>query len=294
MNTALFYIFRAINWVLTLLPLNVLYIFSDLLFFILYYFPSYRRNTVAANLKNSFPEKSQDELKDIEKKFYIHLADLFIETFKLTHINGKEMKKRFVVTNPEVLQRLKDEDRDIAAICGHYNNWEWMSALPLYTDIKCITIYRPLNNKLFDRFLNSLRRRKGFILTPNSNIIREIISDRSKGINALYAFISDQTPAKNDIKYWTSFLNQATPVYLGVEKIASKYDMAVVFFNNQKIKRGYYSTTIEVLFEHSAGLPEHTITEAHVRSLEKMIKEKPEYWIWSHRRWKYNYEQQYA
>jgi KDO2-lipid IV(A) lauroyltransferase len=287
MEKVTFYLFYAINWVITLLPLQILYIFSDLLFVALYYFPSYRRKIVATNLKNAFPEKSTDEILKIEKKFYKHLADVFIETLKMTHLSEKEMKKRYIITNPEVLQKFKDEGRDIAAICGHYNNWEWMSVTPLYIDLKCVTIYKPLRNRYFDKFLNDLRRKKGFYLTPMSHIIREIITDRNKGINALYAFIADQTPPKGDIHYWTQFLNQDTPVYVGAEKIAVKYDMVVVFFNTKKIKRGFYTATVDVLFEHTSGLPEHTVTEAHVRSLEKNIIEQPEYWIWSHHRWKH-------
>jgi len=288
----MFYLFSGINWVITLLPLRVLYFFSDFLFLVLYYFPSYRRYIVATNLKNSFPEKTEDELLRIEKKFYRHLADMFIETLKMTHMSQKEMKKRFIVTNPEVLQKFNNEGRDVAAICGHYNNWEWMSGIPLYTDLKCITIYKPLRNKHFDNFLNDLRRKKGFFLTPMSNIMREIFTDRNKGLNAMYSFIADQTPAKGDIHYWMRFLNQDTPVYTGPEKIAGKFDMAVIFFHNKKIKRGYYTTTVEVLFEHAAGLPEHTVTEAHVRCLEKNITEQPEYWIWSHLRWKHKREPQ--
>ena len=129
------------------------------------------------------------------------------------------------------------------------------------------------------------------VLTPMSHIVRDIIIDRNNGINSISAFIADQTPAKGDIKYWTQFLSQETPVFLGVEKIAAKYDMAVVFFNNQKIKRGYYSITVELLSEHTAGLAEFAVTEAHVRRLEEIIKEKPQYWIWSHRRWKHKREQ---
>jgi Kdo2-lipid IVA lauroyltransferase/acyltransferase len=292
MGTLGFYLFYMINWIITLLPIRILYMFSDLLFLALYYFPSYRRKVVATNLKNAFPEKSEDELHDIEKKFYKHLSDIFVEILKMTHMTGKMLKKRLIVTNPEILKKLKDEKRDIVAVCGHYNNWEWMSVLSLYTNLKCVSIYKPLKNKLFDRFMNNLRSKNGFVLTPMSNIVREIITDRNKGINTLSAFIADQTPAKDDIKYWTTFLSQDTPVYLGAEKIAAKYDMAVIFFNNQKIKRGYYRMTIELLFEHAAGLPEHAVTEAHVRKLEEIIRAKPEYWIWSHRRWKHKREEQ--
>jgi len=135
-----------------------------------------------------------------------------------------------------------------------------------------------------------MRSRNGMVLTPMSNIVREVIDKRKKNIKSLYSFITDQTPPKGDIKYWTSFLNQETPVYLGAEKIASKYDMAVVFFNSRKVKRGYYTFSVELLFDHTAGLPDHLITETHVRRLEKAIIENPEFWMWSHRRWKYKRE----
>jgi KDO2-lipid IV(A) lauroyltransferase len=289
-----FYLFYGINWIITLLPFRILYLFSDLLFLFLYYFPSYRRKVVATNLKNAFPEKSDEELLKIEKGFYKHLADLFVEIFKLTHMSSKAFKKRLIVTNPEVIERLKEEGKDIVAVCGHYGNWEWMAAIPLFTSIKCVSIYKPLKNRNFNWFLNHLRQKHGMVLAPMSNIVREIIEDRNKGIRTLSAFISDQTPAKTDIKYWTEFLNQDTAVYLGAEKIASKYDMAVVFFKNHKVRRGYYEISMEVLFENTAGLPEYTVTESHVRRLEELIREKPEYWIWSHRRWKHKREPQDA
>ncbi|MCX6325953.1 MAG: lipid A biosynthesis acyltransferase [Bacteroidia bacterium] len=282
-----YYIFYGINWIITLLPFRILYLFADLLYLILYYFPSYRRNVVAANLKNSFPEKSPEELKRIEKKFYKHLADLFIETLKLNHIPKEQLMKRFTVSNLSVLDKLLEDKRDIIAVLGHYNNWEWLAALPLYTKYKTISIYKPLQNKFFDRFINDLRSKHGMVLTPMSNIIRELINDKKNGINTISAFISDQTPIRTEIKYWTTFLNQDTPIYMGTEKVSSKYNMAIVFFHIQKIKRGYYNLNIELLFNHTAGLPEHLITETHVKRLEETIREKPEFWVWSHRRWKH-------
>lgn len=287
MRKAFFYLFKYINWVITLLPLRILYLFSYPIYFVVYYFPSYRRKIVHNNLSNAFPLKSEKEINLLEKKFYRHLSDLFIETFKLTHMSPEEIKKRFVVENPELLDRLHKEKRDVIAVMGHYNNWEWLAALPYYTDYKAVSIYKPLKNKNFDKFINDLRVKHGMVLTPMSNIIREIISDRAHSINTVAAFISDQTPVKDEIKYWTNFLNQDTPVYLGTEKIASKYDMAVVFFNIKKVKRGYYRLSIELLFDHTAGLPEYAVTEAHVRRLEEIINENPEFWIWSHRRWKH-------
>jgi len=287
MSAVAYYIFYSINWLVTLLPLRVLYIFSNLIYFVLYYFPSYRKKVVTANLKNSFPEKTEKEIILIRKKFYRHMADLFVETLKLTHMSEKQFKERFTVSNLQVIEKLLAEKRDAIAVLGHYNNWEWLGAFPMYTRYKAVSIYKPLQNKYFDKFVNSLRMKHGMVLTPMSNIIREIINDRKSNINTISAFISDQTPIKTEIKYWTTFLNQDTPVYMGTEKVASKYDMAVVFFDIQKIKRGYYNLNIELLFEHTADLPEHLITETHVRRLEQQIIEKPEFWIWSHRRWKH-------
>ena len=287
MGAIAYYIFYVINWLITLLPLPVLYLFSDFLYLILYYFPSYRRKIVAINLRNAFPEKSDNELTVIEKKFYRHFADLFIEILKLTHMSKVQSKEHMKIINKELLDRLYNEGRDVVAVIGHYNNWEWLKSLIYHTDYQTVSIYKPLQDKRFDQFMLGLRERGGMILTPMSHIVREILEARKINRRSLYSFITDQTPPITDINYRTSFLNQDTPVYLGVEKIASKYDMAVVFFNVKKIRRGYYNYTVELLFEHTAGLPEHVITEKHVRRLEEVIMENPEYWIWSHRRWKH-------
>jgi KDO2-lipid IV(A) lauroyltransferase len=290
MGALVFYLFYIINWIITLLPLEILYIFSDFLFVSLFYLIGYRKKIVETNLRNAFPEKSRDDIYTIEKKFYRHLADLFIETLKLTHMSQKQLMKRFVLKNPELLANLIAGKRDIVSVLGHFNNWEWITGIPLYTDYKCLAVYKPLKSRYFDKFLNDLRKKQGVVLTPMSLIIRDIISFRKEGCNIMSSFIADQTPAKGDIHYWTSFMNQDTPVYLGPEKIAVKYDMAVVFFNMQKIRRGYYEMTIELLFEHCTGLAEHAITEAHVSKLEEIIRDRPEFWIWSHRRWKYKHE----
>jgi KDO2-lipid IV(A) lauroyltransferase len=289
-----FYIFFAVNWVLMLLPLRILYLFSNVFFFILYYFPSYRRKVVAENLRNSFPEKTEKEIAELEKKFYRHFADLFAETLKLPRMRLRQLKKHISFSNLKLLDDLFEAKRDVIAIVGHYNNWEWLSPFPLFIKHKPITIYKPLSNKYFDRYINKLRTKYGMTLTPMSNVIREILTNRKKNINTITMFIADQTPAKGDIRYWTTFLNQDTPVFLGAEKIAKKFDMAVVFFNIQKVRRGYYNLAVELLFEHSDGLPENLITDTHVKRLEEIIREKPEYWIWTHRRWKYKREQENA
>src|ERR1035437_3585604 len=281
MDAVGYYIFYGINWIFTLLPFKVLY-------FVLYYIVSYRRDVVAINLRNSFPEKTEEELKTIEKKFYRHLADIIIETFKLTHMSTREQNKRFTYTNLAIIDKLRDEKRDIIAVLGHYNNWEWPTLLPYYLKYKIIIIFKPLQNKHFNDFINRQRSKFGIVLTPTSQVIREIINYKKNNINTLSVFLSDQIPARGDIKYWTTFLNQDTAVFTGAGKIASKYDMAIVFFHIQKVKRGHYNLDIELLHDHTAGLSENLITETHVRRLEEIINNKPEYWIWSHRRWKHS------
>jgi len=282
-----YYIFYGLNWIMTLLPLRIIYVFSDLLFVLLYYFPGYRRKAVETNLRNSFPGKSDKERSFIAKKYYRHLCDLIFETLKLTHIGKKEHMERMRLTNPELLEKYFDEGRDVVVVLGHYGNWEWLNILPLYTRLRNVPIYKPLHNKYFDRFMLNLRKTNDCDPTPMANVIREIISNRKKNRRALYGFMTDQTPPIEEIRYWTTFLNQDTPVYLGAEKIAARYDMAIVFFNIQKVKRGYYTFTAETLFEHAAGVPEDMITGAHVRRLEEIILDKPEFWLWSHRRWKH-------
>lgn len=282
-----YYIFFAFTWIITLLPLRILYVFSDFIFLLIYYFPSYRRKVVRTNLRNSFPDKTESELAEIEKKFYHHLADLFVEVLKLTHMPEKELRKRFVINNLDLLERLHQQKRDIIAVMAHYNNWEWLTILPPQTSYKCISIYKPLHNRRFNDLVNAFRTRFGMVLTPMQSIIRELIEDRRNNINTVSAFINDQIPPKNDIKYWTRFLNQDTAIYLGAEKVAMKYDMALVYFHVKKIKRGYYSLNIDLLFEHTAGLPENLVTDTHVKHLEKIIRENPQYWMWSHRRWKH-------
>jgi KDO2-lipid IV(A) lauroyltransferase len=291
MDAVAFYIFYGLIWTVTLLPLRVLYIISDLLYLLLYYIIGYRKKVVRANLKNAFPGITDAERITIEKKFFRHLSDMFVETVKLIHLSEKNTRKRLKITNPELLDRLYIKGRDVIAVLGHYNNWEFMTILPKLADHTIISVYRPLKNKYFDRLITRLRTRYGHVLTPMSSVIRELIRYKNNNTRTFTALLSDQTPAKVDIHYWTKFLNQDTAVYLGAEKIATKYGMAVIFLNYKKIKRGYYSITYELICENAADMPEYAITEAHVRRLEEIITEKPEYWVWSHRRWKHKREQ---
>ena len=285
-----YYIVILVVRVLTLLPLEIFYIFSYPLFFVLYIFPGYRKKIARINLTNAFPEKSLKAIKSIERKFYLHMADLFIETVKEANLSEKTIRKRYKVTNPELPESLIASGKDVLAVGGHYNNWEWLTFAPLYMKVPTIIIYKPLENKRFDKYIFNIRSRFGVKLTPMSSVVREIIDARNKGVNTMSVFIADQNPRKRDIRYWTKFMNQDAPVYLGAEKVSAKFNMAVLYLDAKKIKRGHYELTFEELFRDTANLPEHTVTEAHVRRLEESIKDNPEFWIWTHRRWKHKKE----
>lgn len=287
MKKILFYIFKSINYCITLLPLRVLYIFSDLLFVVLYHFPSYRRKVVEKNLRMSFPEKSEQERQEIARRFYRHLADLFIETLKVTHMGPKEIKRRFVFRDMTLLNRFFDQGKDVLAVCSHYNNWEWLSSMPLNSHVKALTVYKPLVNKHFDQFMFNLRAKYGVLPAPMNSILKVLIKSRKEKIQTVAAFIADQTPPKGEHVFWVDFLNQETSFYPGTEKVAMMLDMPVVFVHIIKMRRGYYEVELTLISESPKSEAPGTITEKHARKLESIIREKPEYWLWSHKRWKH-------
>ncbi len=287
MERAGFYIFFIFNYFINLLPLRFLYLISDMLYLIIYYLVGYRRKVVEKNLRNAFPEKSQQERDKIAKRFYRHLCDIYVETIKPMHMSQEEIAKRFTVGNRALLDRLYSEGRDVVGLTSHYNNWEWLSAMPLDVPHKIITIYKPLKNKYFDRFLFKLRSKYGLIVTPMNQIIRDLVKSRSENVRTLSGFVGDQTPPPNENAYWTTFLNQETGFYRGAEKVALKYDMAVIFMNIVKVKRGYYTIECKLMTEKPCEEAPDSIISRYVEMLEEVIREKPEYWLWSHRRWKH-------
>jgi KDO2-lipid IV(A) lauroyltransferase len=282
-----FYIFFGINYLITLLPLRVLYLFSDFFYLVLYYMAGYRRKAVATNLRNAFPEKSQAERIQIERRFYRHLCDLIVETLKVTHMSPGQISRRLIVRDPAGVDRLYMEGKSVIALCSHYNNWEWFSAVPLVIPYRVLSIYKPLTNKYFNRFILNLRTKFGVWASPMQNILRDLIKFRNEKILTISGFIADQTPPPDEHAYWTTFLNQETGFFRGAEKLAVKYDMPVIFVNITKIKRGYYEVAFEIITDHPGKEAPGFVTSRYAEMLEAVIREKPEYWLWSHRRWKY-------
>ena len=272
-------------YLVSLLPLWFLYLIADLVFVLLYYVVRYRRSVVEENLRNSFPEKLEKERKLLEKKYYKYMADLMMETLKSVSISGKELQRRMKPTNPELADEYISRGKSILAAAGHYGNWE-MACIEFgfLTDKRRIVIYKPQSNQVFTDFFNRTRSRFGVTLVAMRQTLRKMVEYKNELTFTVLA--SDQTPAREDAKYFVNFLNQPTAVFLGVEKISKMIDCVVVFYKIELIKRGYYTYTIVPLVEDPKNTRPHEITEIHVRYLEQLIREKPEFWLWSHRRWK--------
>jgi KDO2-lipid IV(A) lauroyltransferase len=249
----------------------------------------YRRDVVQQNLRNAFPEKSDQERHDIERKYYRYLADLMVETIKMITVSEKQMRKRVVATNSELVFEYFDKGKSIIAVAGHYCNWE-MAALNFnfVTDKRFMIVYKPLSNATFNDFFIEIRSRFGGQPVAMKQTLRKMVEYRKE--LTVSVLVGDQTPVMHEVNYFTNFLNQPTAVFLGIEKIAKTIDAAVVFYDMKRVKRGYYEYTLIPLTETPKETAEHEITDMHVQYLEKVIRREPQYWLWSHRRWKFKPE----
>ncbi len=284
----LFYVFYVFVWLISFLPLRVLYIFSYLIYFLAYYVARYRRAVVRTNLKNSFPEMSEKEIVKIERGYYLHFADIVMETVKLMHISDDEMRHRMQFSNPEVLGDFFENGKSVVILLGHYGNWEWIPSIYMnYDGIVGGELYRPLNNKYFDQFFLKLRSRFGTVNIPKNDALRAIVNIRREGKTFGLGFIADQTPSANNLHYWQTFLNQDTPFLNGPERIARSGGYAVVYFDVRKIERGYYTCDIITLTDDAKKTAENEITDRYVELFERTIRRDPTCWLWSHRRWKH-------
>mgnify|MGYP000289145977 FL=1 len=277
-------------WLHALLPLKILYILSDILFFPMFYIVRYRRKLVYQNMKDSFPEKSKKEIRRMEKAFYHHFCDYIVETIKLLHISDKETRKRVKFHNTEALQEIVDNGGSCLMLLGHYGNWEFVPSVTLWMrkgSVIFAQIYRPLKNKWFDRFFLKLRGRYHSECIAKQDTLRSILRYKSSGRPSITGFMADQTPSPANIHHWVNFLNHDTPVFTGVEKIAHKVGFSVFYFDVEKIKRGYYSVTIREISKNPKETEEFEITNKYMEMMETTILRAPEYWLWTHNRWKH-------
>ncbi len=287
MSAIIYYLALPFIYLISLLPFRALYVVSDGLYLLLYRVLGYRKDVVLTNLRNSFPDKTEEEIQSIAKKYYKYLCDLFLETFKTLTINKKTMLKHcyFNSQAKALFDELAKENKSIILVLGHLGNWEWAgNTVSLQLKQQLYVIYHPISNKYFDWLMYKMRTRFGTKLIAMKDTFREMLENKAE-LNAT-AFIADQTPAPESA-YWTTFLNQDTPVFKGTELIARKINYPVVYATVKRVKRGEYELFAEMLCEVPKATTEGEISELHTRKLERDIIAQPEIWLWSHRRWKH-------
>ncbi len=267
------------------MPHAIIYRLSDMLFVLFYYLAGYRRKVVFANLNSSFPEKNEKEVRKIARQFYQHLCDLMLESIRLFSLSKEEIVRRCKVLNPEVIDQFYDQGKDVIVVTGHFNNWE-MAAVTIDMQFKhrCYGIYQPLSNEFLNKKFSLSRSKTGLVLVPKKET--KAYFQKKRDERGAFFFAGDQSPTYSKRVYWTTFLNQETAVAFGTEKYAREYDLPVIFGIIEKRRRGFYEITLKVITETPNEHPHGWITETHTRMLEGYIKEKPHYWLWTHKRWK--------
>lgn len=270
-------------------PFCVLYVLSDCLFYLLYYVVRYRRRIVRKNLTESFPEKSEQEIKRIEKRFYQYFTDQVLESCKMATISPAEMSRRMKFTNIEEANAVLRSGKTISLYMGHYGNWEWVSSIPLCLEpnVLAVQIYHKLRNENMDRLLLYQRERMGAISVEMRKTARYITQLKTANKVSIIGFIADQSPRKRDALHFIPFLNHQTPVLTGTEKIIKHYGFEAWFLDMKRVKRGFYEARLIRMHDTPQLLPDFELTTIYYQMLELMIKERPELYLWTHNRFKH-------
>jgi KDO2-lipid IV(A) lauroyltransferase len=277
-----FYLGYPLVWLVSILPFPVLYGLSDTLA-LLVRLIGYRKKVIQTNLRKSFPEKPEKEIRRLTREYYHYLCDITLETFKMMQMPEGEVRKRIQLVNPELMQRLYDDNKSVIIALGHLGNWEWYGqSISLFAPHQFVIIYRPLSNVYFDRMMQRIRTRFGIEITTMKLSMRTMLANKNR-LTAT-AFVGDQAAPVGE--HWMTFLNQDSSVYTGIEKMAKKLNMPVVYLHPTRPRRGYYTLEAEVIVEEPMKTGEFEITEIFTRRLERDIRENPVFWLWSHKRWK--------
>ena len=274
-------------WIISILPFRIFYWLSDCIYVLVYYIVGYRKKTVRENLALALPHLSDKERLEIEKKSYHHLCDMFLEMVKTMTISSEEMNKRFKITNLEVIKEYEKKGKSIMLIASHYASWEWLITINQKISFLGVAVYKKLANKHFDKLVRDIRSKYNTELVPTSKTIPLIANNQKNNIQCVYGLASDQSPKADRIFHWESFMGVEVPVHTGPEMLAKKYDMTVVFAKVKKVKRGYYELTIIPLSDNPKSIPDFGITHIYIKEVEKQILEAPEYYFWTHKRWKH-------
>lgn len=276
-----------IFWVLSCLPLPLLYVLSHFIYILLYRIIGYRKNVVRTNLLKSFPDKNIKELVRIETDFYKHLSDLFVEVIKGLSISEKELCKRLVYENPEILHELNKENKPCVVVLTHSGNWEWIAlASQLFVDQTVLITYKTITDPNFDFLMYKMRSRFSGMPVHMNETLRAISTLNAQNEAFIVALIGDQSPSNLNGVHWAQFLNQETAFLNGPAKIAKKYHLPLIYLEQRKVKRGYYRAR----FTHVLDVENQDHTELMsdcIAQMEKEIHKQPFTWLWSHRRWKH-------
>ncbi len=278
--------------ILSFLPLRILYLLADLTYVILYHIVGYRRSVVQENLRQSFPFKDDKELHHIEKKYYRHLADLLAEGIYNLRASKKKIVKHYKIVNKELVNRYFEKGQSVILMSAHYNNWEYMiTSLELQLKHHAIGVGKNLKNEKFGIRLDRKRTRFGTEIVTSENV-RDVMEyyDRYK-VPVAYMMLCDQAPNSAKRCYWTKFLGQETAFIYGGEYFARKYNYPVLYYTVNKVKRGYYEVIVSELCPKPQQVEQYSIVQAYAYRLEQDIKNAPQYWLWSHRRWKQKREE---
>jgi Kdo2-lipid IVA lauroyltransferase/acyltransferase len=287
MNFIVFAIAYPIIWVLSRLPMRILYIKSDFLYVIMYYVIGYRKKVVLDNLKLSFPEKSDQELKKISKKFFKHLIDLIMESIKAFTISKKQISKRYTYKNAEMVNKYVSQGKNIALVGAHQANWEWSISLPLVLNIDLYGAYTKLNNKYFEKWVRNSREKFGVIGYKTSDTVRGMQKNFNNKKQGAYILLSDQSPQPHKTYYWRDFFGIKVPIHTGAEMLSKKFDLVVINYVTRKVKRGYYETDFQLITDSPKEFKDYQITDKYTELTEKNIRLQPEFYLWSHKRFKH-------
>ena len=274
-------------WCISILPFRLSYVLSDFVYLIVYYVIGYRKKTVRENLALALPNLSDAERLIIEKKSFQHLCDMFLEMIKTMTISKKEISERFVFTNLEVYQKLEEQDKSIAMMLAHYASYEWVISMNSYIRFSGYAIYKKIANPYFDKLVRDIRSRFNAFLITTKETVTYIIKNKNNNLLSIYGFASDQSPKVSSAFHWQKFMGIEVPVHTGAEMLSKKYDMNVIFLKVKKIKRGYYEASFEVLSENVQKVPDYEITDKFLKLVEQQIYEAPEFYLWTHKRWKH-------
>ena len=276
-------------WVVSRLPFSIIYGISDVLFYLVYHVVRYRRNAVWENLTLVFPNEDPKVLKKIRKDFYRHLCDMFLEMIKTMGISKEEMQKRFRCENIALLQQYEANGKSAILMFPHYASWEWVLSLNAQLKAPGYGIYQKIQNPYFDKLIRDIRGKFGTTLLQTDASTRLIArKTREKEVFTL-GIISDQSPLHFKAKYWTEFMGVTVPVHIGGEVLSKTFDLVPLYLKVRKLKRGYYSATVKCLSENPKSVPDYGITDVFLKETEASIKEAPEFYFWTHKRWKHRH-----